>query len=114
MKKVIALLVQSGPLKGHKYFVKTDCPVLIGRGDESNIRITSDKFCSRSQAVVFWDKTACYVKDLESTNGTFVNKVKVVENVKLKNNDVISFGSTEVVVFIADKPKNDKSLMNVV
>lgn len=114
MKKVIGLLVQSGPLKGHKYFVKTDCPILIGRADDANIRLTQDSFCSRSQAVVFWDKNACYVKDLESTNGTFVNKVKITENVKLKNNDVISFGSTEVVVFIGDKPKTGKPLMDVV
>ena len=114
MKKVIGLLVQSGPLKGHKYFVKTDCPVLIGRAEDANIRLTQDKFCSRSQAVVFWDKDGCFVKDLASTNGTYVNKVRVTDNVKLKNNDKIILGSTEVVVFIADKPKSDKKLMDVV
>jgi len=114
VKKVIGLLVQSGPLKGHKYFVKTDCPVLIGRAQEANIRLTQDKFCSRSQAVVFWDKSACFVKDLESTNGTFVNKAKIRENVKLKNNDLITFGSTDVVVFIADQPKKNTPLMDVV
>jgi pSer/pThr/pTyr-binding forkhead associated (FHA) protein len=113
VRKVIGLLVQSGPLKGHKYLVKTDCPVLIGRAEEANIRLTQDKFCSRSQAVVFWDKNAFFLKDLESTNGTYVNKIKVTENIKLKNNDVIVFGGTEVIVFLADKSKNDTPLMDV-
>lgn len=112
--KVICLIVQTGQLKGHKYFVKADCPVLIGRAGEATIRIPYDRSCSRSHAVVFWEKSACYVKDLESTNGTCVNKVKILDSLKLENNDVITFGSTDVVVLIADKSKSSKSQMDAV
>lgn len=112
--KVICLIVQSGPLKGHKYFVKADCPILIGRAEEANIRLPRDKFCSRSHAVVFWEKSACYVKDLESTNGTYVNKVKVLDNVKLENKDMITFGSTDVLVLISNSHETEKPLMDVV
>lgn len=112
MKKIICLIIKSGPLRGHQYFVNSDCPVMIGRAQEANIRISEDKFCSRSHAVVFWEKNACYVKDLGSTNGTFVNKVKVVGNVKVTNQDIVSFGKTNVMVFIADRPQNGKPLID--
>lgn len=109
MTKVICLIVKSGPLQGHKYFVRTDSPILIGRNEEANIRIAYDEFCSRKHAVVSWENNACYIQDLNSTNGTYVNKVKIAEKIKLNNQDIISFGSTEVMVFIADRPKNEKS-----
>lgn len=114
MMKTICLIVKTGPLKGHKYFVKADCPVLIGRGEEANIRINYDKFCSRSHAVVYFEKDACFVKDLNSTNGTHVNKVRILGNVKLENQNTLSFGATDLTVFIMDKPQTGKSLMDVV
>ncbi len=114
MNKTICLIVKTGPLKGHKYFVKADCPVLIGRGQEANIRIDYDKFCSRSHAVVYWEKEACFVKDLNSTNGTHVNKVRILGNVKLENRTMLSFGATDLVVFIIDGLYDAKSLMDIV
>ena len=113
MNKIICLVVKTGPLKGHKYFVKADCPVLIGRGEEAYIRIDYDKFCSRSHAVVYWENDACCIKDLNSTNGTHVNKVRILGNVRLENKNILSFGSTEVVVFILDHMKDAKSLMDL-
>lgn len=112
--KTICLIVKTGPLKGHKYFVKADCPVLIGRGEEANIRINYDKFCSRSHAVVYFENGACFVKDLNSTNGTYVNKIRILGNVQLQNQNTLSFGATDLTVFIMDKPQTGKSLMDVV
>lgn len=111
MTRIICLIVKSGPLQGHKYFVKSDSPILIGRSEEANIRIAYDEFCSRRHAVVSWENNMCYIQDLNSTNGTYVNKARIEGKVNLKNQDIISFGSTEVLVFIADRPMNGKAGM---
>ncbi len=113
MIKTICLLVKNGPLKGHKHFVKADCPIVIGRGEGSNIRIDYDKFCSRSHAVVYWENNACYVKDLNSTNGTFVNKMRILGNVKLENQNILSFGATDLVVFITDSAQGGTALKDI-
>ena len=103
------MLIKSGPLQGHKYFVKSDAPILIGRNEEANIRIGYDQFCSRKHAIVSWEKDACYIQDLNSTNGTFVNKEKIEGKIKLGNQDIISLGATDIVVYIFDRTQNQKN-----
>lgn len=100
----MCLAVKSGPLKGHKYFVKTDSPILIGRGEKANIKI-SDKFCSRKHALVFWENNTCYIQDLNSTNGARVNNNKIKGKAVLNNHDVINLGATELVVTIPQDQK---------
>ena len=108
MTKTVYVLVKSGPIEGHKYAVKSDSPILIGRSEEANIRIAYDQYCSRKHAKVYWDSDKCYVQDLESTNGTYVNGTKITGTLELNNNDVISLGGTELIVIIKDVAKNEK------
>ena len=107
MTKIVVVLVQSGPLKGHKYFVKSDSKILIGRSDEANIRIGYDDFCSRRHALVYWEGNACFVEDLNSTNGTFINDKRIHGKVELHNKDIIGLGETELLVGIKDYPENN-------
>ena len=106
--KTVYVLVRSGPIKGHKYAVKSDSPILIGRSEEANIRIAYDQYCSRRHAKVYWDNGKCYVQDLESTNGTYVNGAKITGTLELNNNDIISLGDTELLVIISDETKKEK------
>ena len=106
MTKLVVVLVLSGPLKGHKYFVKSDSSILIGRSEEANIRIGYDDFCSRRHALLYWKNDKCYAEDLESTNGTFVNSKQIHGRVELKKGDVIGLGDTELLVGLEDYPVN--------
>ena len=83
MTKLVVVLVVSGPLKGHKYFVKSDSKILIGRSEEANIRIGYDDFCSRRHAIIYWEGDICLIEDLDSTNGTFVNNCQVHGKIEL-------------------------------
>ncbi len=105
MTKLIVILVVSGPLKGHKYFVKSDSQILIGRSDEATIRIGYDDFCSRKHAVIYWKDDICFIEDLDSTNGTFVNEKRIHGKIELKKGDVIGLGDTELLVGTEDYPK---------
>lgn len=108
MTKAVYVLVKSGPLEGHKFVVKSDAPILIGRSEEANILMGYDQYCSRKHAKIYWDDNKCYVQDLESTNGTYVNGEKIQGTVQLNNNDIISLGSTELIVSISDIAKKEK------
>ncbi len=69
--------------------------VTIGRLPECTISI-NDSNISRNHAVVKPGATAYVVNDLGSTNGTMVNGVKIVGEQRLRDGDIVSFGSTHV------------------
>jgi len=107
--KLVFVLVLSGPLKGHKYFVKSDSPILIGRSDEANVRIAYDDFCSRKHALLYWEGNTCYLKDLESTNGTYLNNEKITGTKELHDGDIIGLGDTELLVSAKEMKEKGKA-----
>lgn len=106
MTKLVVVFVISGPLKGHKYFVRSNSKILIGRSEEANIRIGYDDFCSRKHAVIYWEGDTCFLEDLNSTNGTFLNNRQVHGKVELTKGDTIGLGDTELLIGVEDYPKN--------
>ena len=73
--------------------------IKIGR-DTSNDIVLDDKLVSRYHAVLQKIKADYFIKDLNSSNGTFVNNQKVPKNkyVKLKSNDVLRIGKTDLAM----------------
>jgi pSer/pThr/pTyr-binding forkhead associated (FHA) protein len=69
----------------------------IGRSRDNNL-VIDDKMASRFHAVVQKIKNEFFLQDLNSTNGTYVNKVRVPRGkyVKLHRKDVIRIGRTEI------------------
>lgn len=91
-KKYFLLLIDSGivvkklPLiKGH---------YVIGRADDADL-IISSKDVSRHHAAVNYDGADFIIKDLNSTNGTFVNNKKIVKH-NLQSGDEISIGDYSI------------------
>lgn len=109
MKKLFFVHVVSGPLKGHKYFVKTDSKILIGRSEEANIRIGYDDFCSRKHALLYWENDKCFIEDLNSTNGTYINGDRIQGKAELHNDQVIGLGDTELLVGVKDLPEGSQT-----
>jgi adenylate cyclase len=64
--------------------------LVVGRALTSDIPVL-DPTISRRHAEVAWDDSGVHVRDLGSSNGTFLNGVKV-ETAKLSPGDVITFG----------------------
>ncbi len=73
--------------------------IKLGR-DKSNDIVLDDKLVSRNHALLQKIKEDYFIKDLDSSNGTFVNDQKVPKNkyVKLKKNDVIRIGKTDLAM----------------
>ena len=70
--------------------------VTIGRADQNDVAIDGDEFASARHARVEPRRDGVWVHDLGSTNGTFVNGVRIDRPRKLVNGDVVRAGETEL------------------
>jgi pSer/pThr/pTyr-binding forkhead associated (FHA) protein len=70
-------------------------PVAIGRSAECDIQLGVPNV-SRKHALVLVHNEEYLIEDLQSTNGVFVNGIKVVKCV-LRNNDQIEIGGVKLV-----------------
>jgi pSer/pThr/pTyr-binding forkhead associated (FHA) protein len=86
-----------------------DQPITFGRGDDASIQIKDERMSRQHFAVVPRDGKF-FARDLDSTNGTFVNNNRITE-VELHSNDRIRAGQT-VVVFETEKPKGVATVIN--
>ena len=102
--KIFFVLVTNGPLKGNKYVVRTDSPILIGRSKKSAIKIRYDELASRKHALIYWQNNFCYLEDLDSTNGSYINDELIKGTRKLENGDILRLGDTEMAIFVQDIP----------
>jgi ATP-dependent protease HslVU (ClpYQ) ATPase subunit len=71
--------------------------ISIGRSRKNDI-IIDDILASRFHAVIQKIKSEFFIKDTDSTNGTFLNDKELPKDkyVKLKENDIIKIGRTEL------------------
>lgn len=86
-----------GPDAGKKFKFKKS-HVTIGRSDADLVLLDLD--VSRAHAMIeVLGKSAIYVRDLGSTNGTFLNEKKI-QSEKLKSGDEVTVGNTKIrIVF---------------
>ncbi len=71
-------------------------PVTIGRAPENDLALDSDEFASVQHARIEPRRDGVWLEDLGSTNGTFLNGVKLTQPRKLSSGDVIRVGGTDL------------------
>jgi hypothetical protein len=71
----------------------------VGRGSECDIAL-ADPSVSRNHALLDVRRGVLFVRDANSTNGTFVNGTRV-ETAAVHAGDTIAFGKTELLVQVA-------------
>ena len=79
-----------------------DKALTFGRGEDADVLIKDERMSRQHFAVTPRDGKY-YVRDLNSTNGTYVNNERITEK-ELQPNDKIRGGQT-VMVFEMEKPK---------
>ena len=79
-------------------YLLTTAETTLGRREENDIVINNTWISSRHAMIRLGDDGIYEVKDLGSSNGTFVNGVRV-EQEKLRDGDVVSFGQLETSFF---------------
>ena len=105
----IILEVTAGTMKGHSFGFEEHDTFIFGRGPNCHCRLDGDDSVSRHHFLVETNPPDAQVQDLGSTNGTYVNGVKVggrsrsgskgrLPVVDLKNGDSIRVGETHLRV----------------
>lgn len=102
------LTVIYGPDEGREYQLPTGEPQLIGRSSEA-LPIT-DNTVSRRHAELTPDGDVWYVRDLDSNNGTHVNRVQIHDRIRLEDGDEITVGTT-TLLFTGDQERNRSAVM---
>lgn len=85
------LVFRNGARKGERFWFERG--VLLGRGPLADLEL-KDPAVSRRHALVSWAEERCFVSDLQSGNGTYVNGEKVRDPVQLAEGDEVRVGST--------------------
>ena len=87
------LQVTSGPHAGRKISLHAGLPFRIGRTSKADYAITEDTYLSGAHFSVEWTGDSCVVRDLNSSNGTFLNGTRMSEGL-LQNGDIITAGQS--------------------
>ncbi|MBI4855023.1 MAG: FHA domain-containing protein [Acidobacteria bacterium] len=115
MISVQLTLTHLSGLKQNEREVFSSFPISIGRAPNSNVRLAAnDTRASTRHAEVIQDGKNLILKDLKSTNGTYVSGRRI-DQVKLVNGDVVEFGiggpklrfdfiAQEVPITVKDSP----------
>lgn len=96
-----ALVAQQSGMNNKRWPIKGT--MVIGRAADCDISIAYDRM-SRKHAELKEAGGNLSVKDLDSSNGTFVNDVQVKQETRLKAGDKIRF---DMLAFVVDGPQDD-------
>jgi pSer/pThr/pTyr-binding forkhead associated (FHA) protein len=103
------LEVVAGKAVGMSIFV--DDELLIGRHAEGAGRLADDEEISRSHARLSLDRSGfCAIEDLGSTNGTYVNGLRIKGPQTLSEGDTVEVGGTTLVVRDLPTPRSGTSV----
>ena len=68
----------------------------VGRGDDNDLAIAGDDYVSARHARFEPRRDGVYLQDVGSTNGTFVNGIRLTSPRRLAPGDVVKIGETEM------------------
>jgi len=90
------VVVMSPVLDAGGEYELASSPLTIGRGGQNDVAIDKDEFASARHVRVEPRRDGVWVHDLGSTNGTYVNGVRIDRPRKLVQGDVVRVGATEL------------------
>ncbi|QDU77054.1 FHA domain protein [Bremerella volcania] len=91
------LTVQEGPAQGEIITAEQGSMFRVGRQANADLSISDDRAMSGLHFALLCDKSRCRIRDLNSTNGTFVNGIRI-NLVELHDRDTIRAGNSEFQV----------------
>src|SRR5437870_5362102 len=97
---LVILEAVAGPIVGRKIEVRAGTILRLGRTAKSDYSIAEDSYLSGQHFAVEYDGAQCRVRDLGSSNGTFVNGERVAETVVARDGDTLIAGGSTFTIHI--------------
>jgi hypothetical protein len=90
------VVVESRTLaEGDVYSIDTNA-LTVGRGGDNDLPLEGDEYASARHARFEPRRDGVYVEDVGSTNGTFVNGIRLSGDRRLAPDDVVRIGETDL------------------
>ena len=99
----VILDVVQGPRKGRSFIFDRHDTFIVGRSRFVHCAMPEDSALSRDHFLIEINPPRCEIRDLGSTNGTFVNDAKV-ERARLRSGDRIAAGQSVFLVRVEGEP----------
>ncbi len=96
----VTLHVVAGPQVGRDFTFDQHATFMIGRSEDAQFCLPQDRYFSRHHCILEIAPPQAFLRDLGSTNGTFVNGM-LVETAHLKSGDRIQGGETVLEVEVS-------------
>jgi len=68
----------------------------LGRGSDNDVNLARDEYASSKHARVEPRRDGVWVEDIGSTNGTYLNGIRLTRAKKLAPGDIVRIGETEL------------------
>ena len=104
----VNLKVTAGPYKGRIFSFTQHDSFLIGRNPDAHLYLPDDRYFSRNHCLLEINPPRAFVRDLRSTNGTYLNGQRITDAF-LNNGDRIQCGETILLVEVNAAPSTDLS-----
>jgi hypothetical protein len=89
------IVVRSPALDEGDEHAVNSAPLTIGRAPQNDLALADDEFASAKHARVEPRRDGVWVEDIGSTNGTYLNGIRLARARKLTPGDVVRIGETE-------------------
>ena len=92
-----------------KVAIKTDYQnfLVVGSGNDCQIKLNNNRISRNHLQIIFDNKGKLNVQDLGSTNGTFLNGIKIEDNKILKHKDKLQLAGLNDVLIVVEKPDSN-------
>ena len=90
------VVVRSPALSEGDELTLNSSALLLGRGSENDVNLARDEYASSKHARVEPRRDGVWVEDVGSTNGTYLNGIRLTRAKRLAPGDVVRIGETEL------------------
>jgi hypothetical protein len=90
------IVVQSPALQEGEELELDSSALLLGRGSRNDVNLARDEYASSNHARVEPRRDGVWVEDVGSTNGTYLNGIRLTRAKKLAPGDIVRIGETEL------------------
>jgi len=90
------VVVESSALEEGDIYAIDSTALTVGRGRDNDLSVPGDEFASAHHARFEPRRDGVYVEDIGSTNGTFVNGIRLTGDRRLVPGDVVRIGETDL------------------
>jgi FHA domain len=90
------VVLESAALEEGDVYAIDSTALTVGRGGDNDLPLSADEFASSHHARFEPRRDGVYVEDIGSTNGTFVNGIRLTSGRKLVPGDVVRIGETDL------------------